>query len=279
MNAPTLLAALVADIVLSRWALGWRGPTAIALDGVAWAERRLNRPHRPPQDRRVRGILVLVLAVLAAWFAGAWFEGLVARGGTGMRFVQLVLMMLMLEAGAPIAAAHREAATLREDDHAAARGAVERLALRLGDGAVGPILAYLLLGLGGLVAWRVVVLLERGLAGHAPFDAAAIAAHRLLLWPTGLAAGLMLTAAAIVIPGARPQRALVAMGAAPFALAARAAYAGAFGWSLGDGRGGWVGPTEGRARLGPDDVRRGAGATTVAVLIAGGGVLLLALHA
>jgi cobalamin biosynthesis protein CobD/CbiB len=278
MNAPTLLAALVADVVLSRWALGRRGPTAWVLDGVAQIERRLNRPHRPPADRRVRGALVLLLTVAGAALAGAWFEGLVVRGGTGMRFGQLILVMLMLDAGTPTAAAHRQAATLPDDDHAAARGAVERLALRLGDGAAGPILAYLLFGLGGLAAWRAVVLLERGLAGHAPFDATAVAAYRLLLWPAGLIAGLLVVAATVVVPGASTRGALAALSTAP-ALAARAAYAGAFGWSLGDGRGSWVGPRDGRARLGPEDVRRAAGATTVAVLVAAGGVLVLALHA
>ena len=69
--APMLVAALLADLVLARLLVGRRGPTAWALEVIGNIERRLNRPHRPPADRRLRGALVLVALTLAAGLLGA----------------------------------------------------------------------------------------------------------------------------------------------------------------------------------------------------------------
>jgi len=270
-----LLAAVLADLALGRWLLGRPGPTSWALRAIARIERRLNRPHRPPGDRRIRGLVVLVALALAAAAAGAFLEAV--HGGGVMRLGQLLLLVALLEVGGPPAAARRQAETLAPGEHGAARGGVERLALRLADGAIGPMLIYLLFGLAGLAAWRAIVLLERGLAGHAPFDAASVVAHRLLLWPAGMLAGIFVTLAALLVPGASPRAAFAAMRAAP-AQASRAAFAGAFQWSLADGRGGWLGPRDGRARLGPDDLLRAAGLGTIASLVAAAGLLVLAAY-
>lgn len=275
-----LLAAVLADLALGRWLLGrpgqtFSGPTALAMQGIARIERRLNRPHRPPSDRRVRGVVVLVAITAAAAAAGAFLE--TVRGGGVMRLGHLLLLVALLEVGGPPAAARRQAETLAQGEHSAARAGVERLALRLADGAIGPMLIYLLFGLAGLAAWRAIVLLERGLAGHAPFDAASVAAYRLLLWPAGLLTGATLGIAALLLPGASPRGAFAAIGAAP-GQASRAAFAGAFDWSLADGRGGWLGPRDGRARLGPDDLTRAAGLGTVASLVAAAGLLVLAAY-
>lgn len=272
-----LVAALIADLVLARLVLGRRGPTAWALDAIAGIERRLNRPHRPPADRRLRGALVLLALTLAAGLAGAALDALtLTRGSGGMRLLHLLMVLSLLEVGGPPAEAQAEATKPTAADHRTARGAVERLALRLAEGAIGPLTAYLLLGLGGLAAWRAIVLLERGLAGHAPFDAAAIRAYRLLLMPASLLAGTSLAVAAIAIPGASPFGAVAAMRGAPLSLAARAAMAGAFGWSLGDGRGGWLGAKDGRARLTAEDIRRAAAAHSIAVVTVAAGLVLLA---
>ncbi len=268
-------------------------------------ERRLNRKERGEGTRRMRGVLVVVVLALGAAAAGGALEWL----GSTVPFVwiaELVAIAALLAQresylGARLVARALEAGDMKTargaldglergpragDAFGLARGAIEAVALRFADRVAAPVFWFVLLGLPGMFAYRMVEVLDATLRarragvfgqGAARLDAA------LQLLPARLAA-ILIACAALFVPAGRPGAAARTMmrdarrcgDAQQNAAWPQAAMAGALGLALvGPPRGAWLG--DGRARAEPGDVRRALYLFMVACLIDAALVGLLAL--
>jgi adenosylcobinamide-phosphate synthase len=267
-----------------------------------WLERRLNRDKRSPATRLVRG-LILVALLLA--FGGA-FAVAVSFAATKLPFGWILALAVLLSLitqnrpfGAARGAAHKVAGkpgaggkeldiqtpvlTARKtskgfskDPHAVARGAVEHLAGRFSEGLIAESFWFVLLGLPGIILYRIInvcgEVLDEALPRREQFGFVATRLNEAVTFLPVRLAALLLSLAALFVAGARPLRALATMSGSGRGLASRgiawpvAAAAGALDLSLagpplatgGPGRKGrWVGPKDGRARATALDVHRG----------------------
>lgn len=310
-----LLFALVLDAYVGDLPLVFRlapHPLALMARAARAAERRLNRENRSPETRRVRGALAVgVLAAAAA--AAGWAVEAFARAVPFGWIAELVIAAALVAQresyrSARLVAHALEAGDLETaraaleglvrgagagDAFTLARGAVAGLGLRFSDRVIAPVFWFALLGLPGMLAFRMVDLFDATMTARRPRTRAFGAAARRLddgleLVPARLA-GLLLALAALFVPRARPGAALRIMlrdarrHASVNAGWPVAAMAGALDLALGgarrDGAGGgrarWLG--DGRARAVPDDARRGLSLFAVACLIDAALVGLLAL--
>ena len=277
-------------------------PHPVAMIGklIEAGERRLNRPdpNRSDPSRsdlgRVAGVLrglVLVLVVAAAsaglgWaverllvdLPGGWLaEALLASSLLAFRDLhdRVRAVARALETGldeARAKVAHivgRDPARL--DQAGVARAATESLAENFSDGVVAPLFWFALFGLGGLCAYKAVNTLDSMIGyRNARFEAFGKAAARLddaVNWVPARLAGLLLVAAALILPKASAGRAWRTMRRdaprhrSPNAGWQEAAMAGALGFALAGPRDypdgpvadAWMG--DGRAELGPEDLR------------------------
>ena len=314
-----LLAALAIDAALGL--LPGRGRSLARIDRlvlgvVGWFEPRLNRIQRSGMTRAVRGLILTLILVAAALLAA----GAIAWAGHALPFgwlLVLALLLLVLAQSQPLAAAgvllpylpdavgkfpaHREwpllaaypaPPILTRDVYAAARGAVEHLAGRFAEGVVGPVFWFVLLGLPGLLIYRILATAGRAFGHTDPRYAyfgfvPARVNEAFGFLPLRLAAALLVVAA-LFAPRARPQRALRCVLAQAPGHPARglawpvASMAGAFGFALAGPRGettgyAWLGPADGRARLGAPDVRQARYLVVVGCLLNGLVVALIAL--
>jgi adenosylcobinamide-phosphate synthase len=271
---------------LVRHPVVWIGALIAALD------RGLNRPGWRFGVRRAAGVVSLgvVLAVatvptvvLTLWlrgFPGGWIvEAVLASTLLASRslhaFVAAVPAALRaggIEAGRD-AVRHivgRNPATL--DRAAVGRAAIESLAENFADGVVAPAVWLALFGLPGIVAYKAINTADSMIGHRTPrheaFGWAAARLDDLVNLPASRSAGLLIAAASVLMPGARPRLALRSMWRdaprhrSPNAGWPEAAMAGALGFRLGGPRtygdvrveDAWMG--RGRSRLGPDDVDR-----------------------
>jgi adenosylcobinamide-phosphate synthase len=279
---------LVAVSVLA-WLPGIGRALAAPLDAVAdvvgWFDRRLNRTDRSAANRAARGLLVLVIVTGAAAVLG----GVVARGGTPIEGIALAMLIDARGFRAARKAARSIDAT-REEHHALARGAIERLANSFSIGVVGAAFWYLLLGLPGLAAVRAVDVVAGCVGGLSPryaaFGRIARGAELLLQLIPAPLAGMLIALAAVFAPRARPLRAARTMlRDASHARGgwAWSAVAGALDLSLGGPRhypdatvsGPWIG--DGRARATARDVTAAVYLIGVATLLTAGILGALAL--
>jgi adenosylcobinamide-phosphate synthase len=290
-----LLAALCLDAVVGGSPLLWRAlPHPVRVIGglVGWLDRKLNREHRSPADRRRRGALTVIVVVAscaavgavvtAARLAGplAWLAELVVVTSLlaqrslydHVRAVAVALAVGGTPAGRE-AVAHivgRDVTVL--DEHGVARAAIESCAENFSDAVVAPVLWYALFGVPGMLVYKAVNTMDSMIGHRTPrhraFGAAAARLDDVLnLIPARLAA-VLLTAAAVFVPGA------TAAGAArvtwrdarkhrsPNAGWPESAAAGALGLALAGPRryngvgvdGQWLG--DGRARATGRDIHR-----------------------
>ncbi len=290
-------------------------PHPVALMGrmAAGLERRLNREERGAVTRRVRGVLVVVVLVGLATAAGVAIERL-ARAVPFGWFVELLLVMTLIAQNAlyrhvkavaraledggvdegRAAVAHivgRNPASL--DEHGVARGAIESCAENLSDGVVAPVFWYVLLGLPGLLAYKMINTLDSEIGHRSPryreFGATAARLDDAINYLPARLTGLIVALAALFVPAANPLRALGAMlsdARKHRSLNAgwpEAAMAGALDLALAGPRrygeavvkDAWMG--DGRARAMPLDIRRSLYLFVVACLIDAGLVAALAL--
>jgi len=304
-----LLAALALDAVAGD-PLGRAHPVALLGRLVAGLERRLNRAQRSAATRQARGVLTVLVVVGTAVAAGllvrhvalnqpwgwllevAFVATLLAQKSLAQHVARVRAALLQggLAAGRQ-AVAHivgRDPETL--DHHAVARAAIESCAENFADGVVAPAFWYAVAGPAGIAAYKAINTLD-SMIGHRSerYRDFGRAAARLddaaNLVPARLA-GLLLAAAAVVVPGASPARAVRAMlrdagkHLSPNAGWPEAAVAGALGLALGGprsygGAGGgqaWMG--DGRARAMPNDIRSTLYLYAVACLLLGGLVAL-----
>ncbi len=303
-----LLIAFLADAAMSGIP-GVREMLAAPLSSVraiaSALERRLNRERRSAGTRMVRGILVALFAAVAGWCLGLGAEDAIRVAGPEMRWLDALVLLLLISQRRPFDLARRVAAALGSgdkpraaaalarligrdvaapDEHAVARGAIEAQAAALSAGVVGVSLWYLAFGLPGAVLYRVMRETTIGMGAAtvrgAAFGAASARFDALLGLVPGPVAGIVLSLAALFVPGANMTRALSVMGRDFGKIPASAAgwtigaMAGALGLALagprpdGGAGGPWIG--DGRARAGAADVRSAGYVFAVAALIHAG---------
>ena len=266
-------------------------PHPVAMIGklIEAGERRLNRPDLGRVAGVLRGLfLVLVVAAVSAglgwalerllvdWPLGWIAEALLVSSLLAFRdlFDHVRAVRRGLKIGLEVARAKvahivgRDPETL--DEAGVARAATESLAENFSDGVVAPVFWFALFGLGGLAAYKAVNTLD-SMIGHrnARFEVFGKAAARLddvLNWIPARLAGLLLVAAALILPAASAARAWRTMWRdapkhrSPNAGWQEAAMAGALGLALAGPRhypdgvvpDHWMG--DGRAELGPADL-------------------------
>lgn len=307
-----LLAALIVDGYLGEFGPVFRvlpHPVVVMGHAIGQADGRLNRPTRSPQVRRARGMVAAVALVIAAAAAGLLVQWLSTAAPVGW-VVELVLVAVLLaqkslhdhvrDVGVALetggAAAGRKAIrhlvgrdpdTL--DEGAIGRAAVESLAENYSDGVVAPVFWYVVLGLPGLLAYKMINTLD-SMIGHRTdryrdFGWASARLDDAANWLPARLAGLMTVAAAATLRFTDWREALRILRRdarrhrSPNAGWPEAATAGALGLALSGPRAyhgtvseePWVG--DGRARVTPKDIRRALRLYVRACFINGGVVM------
>ena len=171
MNTAALLAvAMVLDALFGEPKWLWSRiphPTVIMGSAVDWLDRRLNvGPHR-----RLRGAVAVALLVAAAWFAGRLIAAIPGAPVLEILLAAVILahrslvdhvrdvasaLRISLDHGRR-AVAHivgRDTAGL--DQPGIARAAIESAAENLSDGLIAPAFWFLLLGLPGLLVYKII---------------------------------------------------------------------------------------------------------------------------
>ena len=309
-GSDTLFAILIAAFLLDAVAGSLPGirhllgaPAALARAVASAADKRLNRSKRSARSRRVRGALVVLIAVPLAAVAGYHGAALCRAIPDGWLLETLLIAMCvgfqrpvvaaasvrraLARSGIDKARAVLARATVTEtagaDEHGLARGSVELFAVRLCDGLVGPVFWYALAGLPGLFAYRVIVSMADALAhptsGYAEFGAASAALDRLVNPLPAPMTGALIVIGLMFSPTARPLAAVRGMltGARIARLPregwTQGAISGALGLSLAGPRrmhgelsaGGWIG--DGRARATTIDITRATWLYMISVFI------------
>jgi adenosylcobinamide-phosphate synthase len=206
-------------------------PIAFAGRAIGFFDRKLNRPQRSERDRRLRGVIAVMLLVGAAAALG-WLVDRACRGSTvggiveafaiGILLAQRSLfqhvasvMMALMLGGLPAgrrAISHivgRNPESL--DEHGVARAAIESLAENFSDGVVAPSFWFLVAGLPGLFAYKIANTLDSMIGHTSPryraFGWAAARCDDLLNLVPAPLSGILLVAAAFFAAGADPDRA------------------------------------------------------------------------
>ncbi|WP_108259701.1 adenosylcobinamide-phosphate synthase CbiB [Mangrovicoccus ximenensis] len=169
-HAACLAAALIIDALMGEPDVLWRRlphPAVLMGRAVAWLDRRLNSGAA----RRIKGMAALVLLVAGAVLLGLAIEALPFGPLWSVLCAAVLLAQKSLcQHVAAVAAALRQGLpegrqavamivgrdTTAMDAPAIARGAIESAAENLSDGVVAPAFWYLLLGLPGILAYKIV---------------------------------------------------------------------------------------------------------------------------
>ncbi len=282
-SAPLVLAlALALDRLVGDPPWLWRRlPHPVALMGraIATLDRRLNNDRQSFAERRNRGVLALALLVAAAVVAGLAL-GFVFRALPLGWALEAVVVAVFLAAkslldhvaaveralvsggldagrGAVAQIVGRDVTVL--DEAGVGRAAIESAAENFSDGVVAPAFWFLLLGLPGLLAYKIVNTADSMIGNrsprHAAFGWAAARFDDLLnLAPARLSALLIVATAALARFDARSAAGIARRDApkhkSPNAGWPEAALAGALGLALGGPRrygaeavdGAWLNP-------------------------------------
>lgn len=241
-----------------------------------------------------RGIELLLAALTGGWLLEAALASALIAGRGLFDHVAAVARGLERGLGDGRAAVARIVGRDPEslDEAGVARAAAESAAENFSDGVVAPAFWFLLLGLGGLFAYKTINTLD-SMIGHrdARFEAFGKAAARLddlVNWLPARLAGLLIVAGACFRPDADPGRAWATMRRdapkhrSPNAGWQEAALAGALGFALAGPRryGGtvvddaWMG--DGRRDLAPADLDRTLRLYVAANAVLAGAVIVVA---
>ncbi len=203
-------------------------PRARLVRGARELQRRLDRAERSRATRVARGWIVTLALLVPPVLAGALFE-LVSRNLTYAVLLELPLVAALVRQRGPWQAAagvrdglavgsrQRAEAALAELDPAPGGGqalparTAAALGARFADAAVAPALAYLALGLPGLLGFASLRLLARLYDDDGAFGRAAALLQRLLFWPARRLAALLLALAALFQPQGDGRAALAAL--------------------------------------------------------------------
>jgi adenosylcobinamide-phosphate synthase len=291
-----LVAGLVIDALFGDMPAVFRyvpHPVVLAGRAVGFFDRKLNRETRSEVSRRERGIVTVVVLVGGAALIGLIVErvcrdslvgGIVEAVVIGVLIAQRSLYEHVASVAAALStgglAGGREAVRhvvgrdpMSLDAHGVARAAIESLAENFSDGVVAPVFWYLLLGLPGLLAYKMANTLDSMIGHRTPhYRAFGWAAARLddvlNIVPAPLS-GVLLALAAVFAKNTRPGHALAIMlrdgrkHHSPNAGWPESAMAGALGLALAGPRrypeglvaDPWLG--DGSARAGTSDISRG----------------------
>lgn len=301
-----MLAAILFDALLGEWPwiARWLPTPRRLADGlVTLIAPRLDRRHRAPTVRMMRGALLVLVVVVLAGGAG-WAIQTVARAHPLGWLVEFLILLSIISQRGPIDALIRtwrsldrqtleEArTTLRDitgrpadhlDNHGVVRRTVEFAGRAFCGRVVAPLFWYALAGLPGLLIQTAVDITDIRIGSRTEhgtrFGLTAARLNDVLTMIPARLAGLMVALAAPFVPTARPGGALAALtrepGKSPSAAAGwpQAALAGALDLSLGgpDRIAGelvklpWIG--NGRARATTRDMRRAAWMLGVACVL------------
>lgn len=179
-TAAILLAALVLDRVIGDPDWLWRRwPHPVVWIGnvIGWANRRFNRESDSSRKREKAGFAVVGILIIAAVIAGQMLDKALALAGSPGTVIEIVIVAVFLaqkslaEHVAAVAqglragglAGGRKAVSMivgrdpeRLDVAGVSRAAVESLAENASDGVVAPAFWYLVFGLPGLLAYKVI---------------------------------------------------------------------------------------------------------------------------
>jgi adenosylcobinamide-phosphate synthase len=288
-----LLLALAIDTAFDDMALVFRyvpHPVVLIGGAIAFLDRRLNRAERSDRERRLRGIitvLLLIAAVAALGWAVKKYLGFVKFGWALEALIVAILLAQksLFDHVATVAEALQRGGLLagREavakivgrdpeslDEHGVVRAAIESLFENFSDGVIAPAFWYAVAGLPGIFVYKTANTLDSMIGHRSPkylhFGWAAARLDDLLNWLPARLTGLTICLGAMVLPGAQSGAALRFMWRdarkhrSPNAGWPEAAAAGALGLALGGPRryGGvvvsepWLG--DGRARATRADI-------------------------
>ncbi|ABC24176.1 adenosylcobinamide-phosphate synthase CbiB [Rhodospirillum rubrum] len=289
-------------------------PVVVMGGAIDALEQRLNRAERDDATRKRRGVFTVIVLVGAAIGLGVALQALASVLAVGWVLELLLAVALLaqrelhdhvaavadgLETGGIDAGREAVSHIVGRDpallDHAGVgRGALESLAENFSDGVVAPVFWFVLFGLPGLLAYKMINTMDSMIGHRTPrLRAFGWAAARLddgvNLIPARLS-GLLLIAAALTKPWADARAAFVVMlrdagkHRSPNAGWPEGAMAGALGLRLSGPRvykgeaprdEPYVG--DGRAGVTPKDIRRGLALFRSACLIEGALIALLAI--
>jgi adenosylcobinamide-phosphate synthase len=291
-----LVAGLVIDALFGDMPAVFRyvpHPVVLAGRAVGFFDRKLNRETRSEVSRRERGIVTVVVLVGGAALIGLIVErvcrdslvgGIVEAVVIGVLVAQRSLYEHVASVAAALStgglAGGREAVRhvvgrdpMSLDAHGVARAAIESLAENFSDGVVAPVFWYLLLGLPGLLAYKMANTLDSMIGHRTPhyraFGWAAARLDDVLNTVPAPLSGVLLALAAVFAKNTRPGHALAIMlrdgrkHHSPNAGWPESAMAGALGLALAGPRrypeglvaDPWLG--DGSARAGTSDISRG----------------------
>ena len=210
-------------------------PVVLAGRAVAFFDRKLNREQRSPGVRRARGALTVLLLVAAAFGVGWLLDILCAANFAGAAVEAFAVAVLLAQRGlfdhvlavaraldtGSLRAGREAVGHIRGRDpehldrHGVARAAIESLAENFNNGVVAPACWFLVLGLPGLLAYKMANTLD-SMIGHRTrryrsFGWAAAWFDDLLNLVPARASGVLLALAALFAPDARMAPALVVM--------------------------------------------------------------------
>jgi len=315
-----LLGAILIDAYLGEFGPLFRilpHPVVVMGHAIGEADGRLNRPRRSPTDRRIRGVVAALGLTAAAALAGVAIQWFSVTAPAGWLLELLLVAILLAQkslhdhvadvaggletGGLPAGRAAVRMVVGRDpdalDQAGICRAAIESLAENFSDGVVAPVFWYVVFGLPGLLAYKMINTLD-SMVGHRTerhrdFGWASARLDDVVnLLPARLSA-LLIMAGAATLKDADPRAAWRIVLAdsrhhrSPNAGWPEAATAGALDIALSGPRQyhgrvtdePWVG--RGRARLGPADIRRALrlyvrSCAALAILVAGVLVVKLA---
>jgi adenosylcobinamide-phosphate synthase len=237
-SALILSVGLLGDAALGEMGLLFRlipHPVVMAGGAISWLDRRLNRPERDPRDLRRRGIAVTVLLLGLAAAAGFYLHVVALLVPYGWLIEVFCIAVLVAQKslfthvhdvakalksggvaeGRPMVAriVGRDVTTL--DQHGVARAAIESLAENFADGVVSPVFWYVLAGLPGLFAYKMLNTLDSMIgyrnAKYLYFGWASARLDDLANLIPARLSGLIMALAVTFTPGGNPIKALQVM--------------------------------------------------------------------
>lgn len=260
-----LLIAVLADALLGEPAWFYRRlPHPIVAIGavIAWADRRFNRESDPAARRKARGLAVTLALTGLALGLGWAIQAALLSLPLGPLWLGLIMSTLIAQQslyhhvadvakamelsgleGGRIAVARivgRDPEAL--DEGGVARAAIESLAENFSDGIVAPIFWGLVLGLPGMLAYKVINTMDSMIGHKTPrhldFGRAAARLDDVVNLPASRLSAVLLIVAAVVLRGANPAAAIRAVRRdakrhkSPNAGWPEAAMAGALGFAI-----------------------------------------------
>ena len=236
---PDALAVLVAALFLDgalperRWPFSWPGhPVRLFGAVIAHLDRMLNWPTRGPAQNLVWGAVAAFIVVAGAALSGLALHVLANSVPFGW-VVELAAVVALLAQRSLFAHVRRVERPLARGDlegarhtvshivgrdprsldrHGVARAAVESLVENFSDDVIAPALFYAVFGLPGLFAYKAANTLDSMLGHRSPrhlyFGRASARLDDVLNFVPARLSAILLAAAAVFVPGARPSRAL-----------------------------------------------------------------------